>query len=173
MLFSEAVQAFGAYSRREAGHTSHEPLLPDPRAELCPLAGGAGSLRPARSRDHRRSYPALLLFSLGAPASSAYHTRRPPCSALLLCLPPRDGALPGNPALGVRLPKKDAATRLLVTDDDLGLLLDAAGRQYPDFRCVRDRAILAVLIYGGLRRQELLDLTMTSPKRAGSHVRVT
>jgi site-specific recombinase XerD len=70
------------------------------------------------------------------------------------------GALPANPAVEVRLPRKDAATRLLVTGDDLRNLLVAAGRQHSDFRSVRDRAILAVLIYGGLRRQELLDLTV-------------
>src|SRR5262249_25229359 len=81
--------------------------------------------------------------------------------ALFACLT-HMGALSTNPALDVRLPKKDAATRLLVTDDDLRLLLEAAGRQHSEFRCVRDRAILAVLIYAGLRRQELLDLTVSS-----------
>jgi site-specific recombinase XerD len=63
-----------------------------------------------------------------------------------------------NPALEVELPKLDAAERLLVSDDDLARLLEATDRQRAEFRRVRDRAMLTVLIYCGLRRQELLDL---------------
>src|SRR5262249_26869328 len=58
----------------------------------------------------------------------------------------------------VKLPKLDAAQRLLVSDDDLQALLAAAERQRTDFRCARDRAILSVLIFCGLRRAELLAL---------------
>jgi site-specific recombinase XerD len=72
------------------------------------------------------------------------------------------GAIPENPAIEVKLPKKDAATRLLVTDDDLTKLLEAAERQHSEFRSLRDRAVLSVLIFCGLRRQELLDLTLHS-----------
>jgi site-specific recombinase XerD len=71
------------------------------------------------------------------------------------------GALAEDPTLRVSLPKLDAAERKLVTNEDLEKLLEAAGRQHSDFRCVRDRAMLAVLIYCGLRRQELLDLRAT------------
>jgi site-specific recombinase XerD len=63
-----------------------------------------------------------------------------------------------NPVLEVELPKMDAATRLLVSDEDLMRLLEATERLHSEFRRVRDRAILAVLIYCGVRRQELLDL---------------
>jgi site-specific recombinase XerD len=63
-----------------------------------------------------------------------------------------------NPAPEVELPKMDAATRLLVSDEDLMRLLEATDRLHSEFRRVRDRAILAVLIYCGVRRQELLDL---------------
>lgn len=72
------------------------------------------------------------------------------------------GALATNPAVEVKLPKKDAATRLLVTDEDLMRLLEASQRQPSEFRCVRDRAILAILIFCGVRRQELVDLTVPS-----------
>jgi site-specific recombinase XerD len=68
--------------------------------------------------------------------------------------------LPSDPSLEVRLPKKDAATRLLVTDEDLIKLLEAAERQRSDYRAVRDRAVLSVLIFCALRRQELIDLTV-------------
>lgn len=71
-------------------------------------------------------------------------------------------AVTGNPAAELRLPKKDAAQRLLVNDEDLEKLLEASGRQRTEFRCTRDRAVLAVLIFCALRRQELLDLTVTS-----------
>ena len=37
-------------------------------------------------------------------------------------------------------------------------LLDASERQHSDFRSLRDRAVIATLIFCGLRRQELLDL---------------
>ena len=68
------------------------------------------------------------------------------------------GLVPGNPAREVRLPKKDAATRLLVSDEELLPVLEAAGRQRNTFRCVREQAVLGVLIYCGLRHREMLDL---------------
>jgi integrase/recombinase XerD len=64
------------------------------------------------------------------------------------------GVIPENPALAVKMPRLNAAQRLLVSDEDLQKLLAAAGRQRTDFRRMRDRAILAVLIYCGLRRAE-------------------
>jgi site-specific recombinase XerC len=70
--------------------------------------------------------------------------------------------LAANPAAEVRLPKKDAATRLLVADEDLVRLLEAAERQRSDFRSVRDRAVLSVFIFCGLRRQELLALRLSA-----------
>jgi site-specific recombinase XerD len=69
-------------------------------------------------------------------------------------------ALEQNPAVEVRLPKMDAAKRLTVTDEDLVKLLEATERQRSDFRCVRDRAVLSIFIFCGLRRQELLDLAV-------------
>jgi site-specific recombinase XerD len=68
------------------------------------------------------------------------------------------GVIAENPALVIKLPRLDAAERLLVSDDDLQRLLEAAERQRTDFRCVRDRALLSVLIFGALRRSELLAL---------------
>lgn len=44
------------------------------------------------------------------------------------------GAIPADPALEVRLPKRDAAVRLLVTDDVLEALLDTAQSQGLDAR---------------------------------------
>ncbi len=63
-----------------------------------------------------------------------------------------------NVAALIRIPKLDASSRKTISDEEVERLLEATGRQTSDFRCVRDRAILSTLIFGALRRQELLDL---------------
>jgi hypothetical protein len=55
----------------------------------------------------------------------------------------RMGALTKDPTREVALPKLDDARRLLVVDNDLVQLLEAAQRQHSGFRCERDGAILA------------------------------
>jgi site-specific recombinase XerD len=69
-----------------------------------------------------------------------------------------NGALAENPAMQVVLPKKDAAVRLVTTDAEIALLLDACERQRTPKQIALSRAILAVFVYCGLRRQECLDL---------------
>lgn len=68
--------------------------------------------------------------------------------------------LPDNPVRKVILPKMDAAKRDLVSDSEVALLLDACEKQKDRKKIALSRAILSVLIYGGLRRQELLDLSI-------------
>ena len=68
--------------------------------------------------------------------------------------------LPENPLAKISLPKKDPARRLLVSDEELIQVIDAAGRQRIAWRSVRDQAVLAVLIFTGLRRTEVLDLRL-------------
>ena len=68
------------------------------------------------------------------------------------------GILPNNPALSVKLPKKDAAIRRVVSRDEVIALLDACERQPCDHDVALSRALLNVCVYGGLRRQEMLDL---------------
>jgi site-specific recombinase XerD len=63
-----------------------------------------------------------------------------------------------NPALAVRLPKKDAALRETCSEEDLERLLAGCAREPDPIRRAMMKAVLAVLIYAGLRRQELLDL---------------
>jgi site-specific recombinase XerD len=161
MVLSEAIEDYGQFIRHELGHartTYHayvswqrnfarwlaEEGMPDP-----PVTQITESLvrRYSYSLSSRNLRPRTI--------RGALHALR----ALFGYLAGK-GAIAENPALGVRLPKKDAATRPLVTDEDLVQLLQAAERQGSDYRCVRDRAILAVLIFCGLRRQELLDLTI-------------
>jgi len=68
------------------------------------------------------------------------------------------GALKENPLATIALPKKDPAQRLLVSDEELVRVLEAAGRQRSTWRAARDQAVLAVLIFTGVRRGELINL---------------
>jgi site-specific recombinase XerD len=163
MVLSEAIRDFGEYARHELGHTTStyhsyvswqrnfagwlaEQGLPDP-----PIQEISASLvrRYSYSLSGRNLRPRTI--------RGALHSLRSMFDYLVGM-----GALAENPAKEVRLPKKDAATRLIVTDDDLVKLLEASERQASDFRCVRDKSVLSVLIFCGLRRQELLDLTVQS-----------
>lgn len=63
-----------------------------------------------------------------------------------------------NPVRALTMPKKDAANRPLASDNDLAKLLDASGRQADSMKSARDRAIISVLVYCGVRYQELLDI---------------
>jgi site-specific recombinase XerD len=70
----------------------------------------------------------------------------------------RVGANATDVSKGVVLPKKDAAIRLTVSDEEIELLLDATQRHRDPKRRAFDLALISVLVYGGLRRQELIDL---------------
>lgn len=163
MLISEAIRDYGDYARHEAGHTRatfysyqswqrnfarwlEENGHADPRVQeitaglirrwVYALSGR--NLRPRTIRGALHAIRALFAYLVEMQALSA------------------------SPALEIKLPKRDAATRLTVTDEDLTALLAAAERQRTEFRCLRDRAVLAVLIFCGLRRQELLDLKISA-----------
>lgn len=63
-----------------------------------------------------------------------------------------------NPAKSLTLPKKDAATRHVVSDDDLAKLLEGVERQKAGKRLALERAMLYTLAFSGVRWSELLDL---------------
>ncbi len=69
-----------------------------------------------------------------------------------------NGALTENPAKALPMPKKDAAERLTVSDTEVRELLAACERQRNVRRTALCRAVMCVLIYGGLRRAELCNL---------------
>ena len=69
-----------------------------------------------------------------------------------------NGALMDNPAKTLTLPKKDAAQRLTVSDDEVRELLLACQRQRNARRTALCHAVMSVLIFGGLRRAELCNL---------------
>lgn len=161
MVLSEAIHDYCQYARHELGHTTAtyysyvswqrnfaawlaDQGMPDP-----PIQEVTASVirRYQYSLSGRNLRPRTI--------RGALHAVRAVFTYLV-----EMGVLPTNPAKEVKLPKKDAATRLTVDDDDLIKLLEAAERQRSDFRCVRDKAVLSVLIFCGLRRQEFLDLTV-------------
>jgi integrase/recombinase XerD len=65
-----------------------------------------------------------------------------------------------NPAAEIAMPKKDAPRRDTPTNDQVRLLLDAVERDHNARRMVMRRALLGVLVWGALRRSELLDLRL-------------
>jgi site-specific recombinase XerD len=73
-----------------------------------------------------------------------------------------NGALAENPCLSIKMPKKDAAVRLTVSADEVAALLAACERQYKPRQIALSRAILCVLVYGGLRRSELMNLRLSN-----------
>jgi len=161
MVLSEAIRDYREYARHEQGYTPTTLLsyqswqrnfarwlgengFPDP-----PLQDVSGGLirRYVYARSGRNLRPRTVRSAMNA------------VRALFAYLV-QVGAVSENPALEVRMPKNDAATRLIVSDEDLTKLLAAAERQHSDFYSLRDRAVLSVLIFCGLRRQELLDLAV-------------
>lgn len=68
------------------------------------------------------------------------------------------GHVTSNPASRVKLPKKDPVRRQTVSDEELQQLIAGCEREPDGRRRTMLKAILAVLIYGALRHQEVIDL---------------
>jgi integrase/recombinase XerC len=66
-----------------------------------------------------------------------------------------------NPALGVRMPKKDTPTRLLITDGEIEDLFDACQRQAKKRDVAFSTALLATLAYTGARADELVNIRVS------------
>jgi integrase/recombinase XerC len=161
-MLSEAIRDYLDYARYEAGHSAKtlkcyqtrqrefERWLAEQGFSDPPIDEITTELirRFSYSLSARKLRPRTIRSAMGA------------VRALFPYLVAQ-GALRYDLSRKVTLPKLDAAERRLVDDDDLQKLLEAAGRQLSVFRCTRDRGMLAVLIYCGLRRQELLDLRLT------------
>jgi integrase/recombinase XerD len=69
-----------------------------------------------------------------------------------------NGAIQTNPTATLTMPKRDAAQRLTVSTEEVERLLQAVERIRHPRKKALNRALLSVLIYSGLRAQELLDL---------------
>jgi integrase/recombinase XerC len=83
----------------------------------------------------------------------------PVCNMLGLAV--ARGHLTESPAAGIRFPKKDAAVRMTVSEKELGQLLSGVEREPNPLDRTMNRAILSVLVYTAVRRQELLDLDVS------------
>ncbi len=65
-----------------------------------------------------------------------------------------------DPSLKIRSPKKARRLPVTLTEQECRRLLDAAYDSHYTMLGFRDRAVLALLLYTGIRRQELLDLEL-------------
>ena len=63
-----------------------------------------------------------------------------------------------NPVKALTMPKKDAAKRETVSNEEIAGLLEACGRYRVAKQAALNSAVLHVFIFGGLRRSELCDL---------------
>ncbi len=84
----------------------------------------------------------------------------------------RNEAIKTDPTATIAMPKKDPAVRLRVSEEDVKAILDACERLADLRRVALSRAVLSTLIFSGLRRQELLDLTVSDFQADESAVKV-
>ena len=69
-----------------------------------------------------------------------------------------NGVMTENPVKALTLPKKDAAQRLTVSNEEVAGLLEACGRYRVPKVAALNSAALHLLIFSGARRSELIDL---------------
>jgi site-specific recombinase XerD len=161
MVLSDATQDYLEYARHELGHTPSTHLSYQSWLRNFARWLGENGFPDPPVAEVSTALVRRYSYALSARGLRPRTTRGALCAIRgLFTYLVEMGGLETNPALEVRLPKKDAATRLIVTDEDLVKLLEAAERQNSNFRCLRDRAVLSAFIFCGLRRQELLDLTV-------------
>ncbi len=65
-----------------------------------------------------------------------------------------------DPTQHITLPEKDAAKRLLVSDEEAAALLRAAENQLDDRKAAFSKALISALIYTGMRAQECVQLKL-------------
>jgi integrase/recombinase XerC len=68
------------------------------------------------------------------------------------------GLVEENPISQVKLPKKDAVQLFRITEEETFQIFEAAGRHPDPKTAAQQKALVGVLVFGGLRRAELLDL---------------
>ena len=65
-----------------------------------------------------------------------------------------------NPCLKIKTPKKERKLLTVLTEEECRALLAAAYKSHYTMLGFRDRAIVSLLLYTGVRRQELLNVTL-------------
>jgi len=63
-----------------------------------------------------------------------------------------------NPIDGSRLPKTRTELPIYLTDEEMRRLLQAAGRTYYGNLAARDKAVIRMFLFAGVRRQELINV---------------
>lgn len=74
------------------------------------------------------------------------------------------GLIPQNHAKSISMPKKDAAIRETISNEEVAAMLEACERIHNPRRRALCRAVLGVLIFGGLRRIEVCELRLDDVK---------
>jgi site-specific recombinase XerD len=116
-----------------------------------------------KSLELRFTVPVLRRFSYAQAKKGlrprSIHNAFSPLRALgEFCV--ENGIIASNPATVIQMPKKDAPYRPLCSDQELELLLASTELQANSRLVARDRAMLCVLIYCGVRFRELLDIRL-------------
>src|SRR5260370_13797985 len=93
------------------------------------------------------------LHTLGIRPRTVLHLFLPLRALYRMLIRPRYVSV--NPFLEIELPKKDAARRLLITEEELEVLLEAAGRQGDPMRPALEQAVFALMVRSGLRPSHL------------------
>jgi site-specific recombinase XerD len=148
-------------------HITHERRL----ARSTTVTGYASYLRQFLRWMEANGYPEPTLNDLSTPVLRRYlyylsgeglrprtiRGRFHPITGLGAFLV-ENGILETNPTKALTMPKKDAARRTMVTEEEAFALLDACERLPNARKIALSRAVFAVFIFAGLRRSELLDL---------------
>ena len=160
MLLSDACADY-------VNHITHERRL----AKTTTVTGYASNLRQLLRWMDANGYPDPTLDAFNTPILRRYlyhlsgNNLRPrtirgrfhPITGLGEFLK-ANGILEVNPTAALTMPKKDAARRTMVTEEEAFALLDATERLATPRKIALARAVFAILIFSGLRRTELLDL---------------
>jgi site-specific recombinase XerD len=102
----------------------------------------------------------VLHLAEGNRQARAVHSAMQPIRSLCQWLT-ENGQLPEDPSLKLKLPKKGAPTRHVPTDADVQALFNACDRLATPRQGALARAVLSVLCFGGLRREECCNLRVS------------
>lgn len=135
------------------------------------LAGSGGPTGPSGTeKEHVRAYLASLH---AAGASSRTVARRVASLRRYFTWAVRRGAASSDPTDGVHSPAPKGRLPRPLDVDTAAMLVSSEDPAAPEWRRARDRAVLEILYGSGLRVSEVCTLTLQSPERSGTTLRVT
>lgn len=160
MTMAEARADFLSYLEAERGCSPH--TVSAYRRDLEQLIRHLGRQRHSlevaevHTSDIRGFVAALQARRLQASTIA----RRVNCLRSLFRFLCANGYVGENPCLTIGTPKKAGSLPTILTEAECRSLLEAAYRSHYTMLGFRDNAVLSTLVYTGLRRQELVDLTL-------------